>query len=51
MGAARAGGFKSMYFDRVFLSHITSDPLLWARKRYDPEYSLKYDTIHCYGLV
>ncbi|OEL28110.1 Replication protein A 70 kDa DNA-binding subunit B [Dichanthelium oligosanthes] len=26
MGAARAGGLRSMYSDRVFLSHITSDP-------------------------
>nr|AGT15869.1 replication protein [Saccharum hybrid cultivar R570] len=28
MGATRAGGLKSMYSDRVFLSHITSDPAM-----------------------
>jgi len=48
MGATRAGGLKSMYSDEFFC--LTSPViLLWARKRYDPEYSLKYDTIHCYG--
>jgi replication factor A1 len=32
MGAARAGGFKSTYSDRVFLSHITSDPAMGQEK-------------------
>ena len=32
MGAARAGGLRSMYSDRVFLSHITSDPNLGQEK-------------------
>lgn len=31
-GATRAGGFKSMYSDRVFLSHITSDPAMGQEK-------------------
>ncbi|CAN6313601.1 unnamed protein product [Urochloa humidicola] len=32
MGAARAGGLRSMYSDRVFLSHITSDPNMGQEK-------------------
>ena len=32
MGATRAGGLKSMYSDRVFLSHITSDPAMGQEK-------------------
>ncbi|TKV97445.1 hypothetical protein SEVIR_9G494900v4 [Setaria viridis] len=32
MGAARAGGLRSMYSDRVFLSHITSDPNMGHEK-------------------
>ncbi|KAF0910886.1 hypothetical protein E2562_004843 [Oryza meyeriana var. granulata] len=32
MGATRAGGARSMYSDRVFLSHITSDPNLGQDK-------------------
>ncbi|KAG2553805.1 hypothetical protein PVAP13_9KG623000 [Panicum virgatum] len=32
MGAVRAGGLRSMYSDRVFLSHITSDPNLGQEK-------------------
>uniref|UniRef100_A0A0A9DGQ9 Replication factor A C-terminal domain-containing protein n=1 Tax=Arundo donax TaxID=35708 RepID=A0A0A9DGQ9_ARUDO len=32
MGASRTGGLKSMYSDRVFLSHITSDPTLGQDK-------------------
>ncbi|XP_062216405.1 replication protein A 70 kDa DNA-binding subunit B-like [Phragmites australis] len=32
MGAARAGGLRSMYSDRVFLTHITSDPTLGQDK-------------------
>ncbi|XP_006649629.1 replication protein A 70 kDa DNA-binding subunit B [Oryza brachyantha] len=32
MGASRAGGARSMYSDRVFLSHITSDPNLGQDK-------------------
>ncbi|KAL5677286.1 hypothetical protein ACJX0J_013417, partial [Zea mays] len=31
-GATRAGGFKYMYSDRVFLSHITSDPAMGQEK-------------------
>jgi replication factor A1 len=31
-GATRAGGFKSMYFDRVFLSYITSNPAMGQEK-------------------
>ncbi|KAL5661642.1 hypothetical protein ACJX0J_028767, partial [Zea mays] len=31
-GATRAGGFKSMYFDRVFLSYITSNPSMGQEK-------------------
>ncbi|KAF8730527.1 hypothetical protein HU200_016943 [Digitaria exilis] len=32
IGAARAGGLRSMYSDRVFLSHITSDPNMGQEK-------------------
>lgn len=32
MGASRTGGSRSMYSDRVFLSHITSDPNLGQDK-------------------
>ncbi|XP_020197717.1 replication protein A 70 kDa DNA-binding subunit B [Aegilops tauschii subsp. strangulata] len=32
MGASNAGGLRSMYSDRVFLSHITSDPNLGQDK-------------------
>ncbi|WVZ55988.1 hypothetical protein U9M48_006580 [Paspalum notatum var. saurae] len=32
MGATWAGGLKSMYSDRVFLSHITSDPSMGQEK-------------------
>uniref|UniRef100_A0A0E0GIZ1 Replication protein A subunit n=1 Tax=Oryza nivara TaxID=4536 RepID=A0A0E0GIZ1_ORYNI len=32
MGASRVGGARSMYSDRVFLSHITSDPNLGQDK-------------------
>ncbi|XP_066347880.1 replication protein A 70 kDa DNA-binding subunit B-like [Miscanthus floridulus] len=32
MGATRAGGLKSMYSDRVFRSHITSDPAMGQEK-------------------
>ncbi|CAO2200511.1 unnamed protein product [Urochloa humidicola] len=32
MGAAWAGGLRSMYYDRVFLSHITSDPNMGQEK-------------------
>ncbi|NP_001384500.1 Replication protein A 70 kDa DNA-binding subunit B [Zea mays] len=42
MGAARAGGFKSTYSDRVFLSHITSDPAMGQEK---PVFFSLYATI------
>ncbi|GJN08659.1 hypothetical protein PR202_ga26603 [Eleusine coracana subsp. coracana] len=32
MGGARAGGLKSLYSDRVFLSHITNDPTMGQDK-------------------
>ena len=32
MGASSPGGARSMYSDRVFLSHITSDPDLGQDK-------------------
>ena len=32
MGASSPGGSRSMYADRVFLSHITSDPDLGQDK-------------------
>ncbi|ONM21120.1 Replication protein A 70 kDa DNA-binding subunit B [Zea mays] len=40
-GATRAGGFKYMYSDRVFLSHITSDPAMGQEKEGDNSYVLK----------
>lgn len=45
MGATRAGSLKSMYSDRVFLSHITSDPTM-GQEKVQSWMLTKYDTIY-----